>query len=60
MNITYDIKQKVGRPLGSGKKVAKTISIDVDVLAAFMATGKGWQTRLNYVLKRYLDQRIQP
>ena len=27
---------------------------DADVVAAFKATGKGWQTRMNYALRDWL------
>lgn len=39
-----------GRPLGS-HKTATTIRLDDDVLDAFKATGRGWQTRVNAALK---------
>lgn len=43
-----------GRPVGSGKKVSTTIRFDIDVLAAFRATGEGWQTRMNDALRDWL------
>ena len=46
-----------GRPAGSGTKVSTTIRFDADVLAAFKATGDGWQTRINDVLKEWLRNR---
>ncbi|MFZ3289434.1 MAG: BrnA antitoxin family protein [Telluria sp.] len=46
-----------GRPAGSGTKVSTTIRFDADVLAAFKATGDGWQTRMNDVLKEWLRSR---
>lgn len=42
-----------GRPVGS-HKIATTIRFDDDVLEAFRATGKGWQTRMNAALKDWL------
>ena len=33
-------------------KVAVTLRVDPDTLQAFKATGEGWQTRMNDVLKR--------
>lgn len=42
-----------GRPAGS-HKTATTIRFDDDVLDAFKATGKGWQTRINAALKDWL------
>ncbi len=44
-----------GRPLGSGVKEATSLRIDKDVLAAFRATGRGWQTRMNAVLRAFIE-----
>lgn len=46
-----------GRPAGSGIKISTTIRFDAEVLAAFKATGDGWQTRMNDVLKEWLRSR---
>jgi uncharacterized protein (DUF4415 family) len=35
-------------------KVPTTIRFDADVLAALKATGKGWQTRVNAMVKEWL------
>jgi uncharacterized protein (DUF4415 family) len=46
-----------GRPVGSLKDNAKqavTVRYSPDVLAAFRATGAGWQTRMNDALKDWL------
>ena len=46
--------RKRGRPAGTVKadaKVSTTLRVDTDVLAAFKASGKGWQTRVNEVLR---------
>ncbi len=40
-----------GRPLGSGTKTQITLRLDTDVLEKFKATGDGWQTRINDVLR---------
>jgi uncharacterized protein (DUF4415 family) len=40
-----------GRPRGSAKQ-AVSIRLDKDVLEKFRATGPGWQSRINEVLKR--------
>ncbi len=42
-----------GRPVGSSK-TATTVRFDDDVIEAFKATGKGWQTRMNAALKDWL------
>ena len=41
-----------GRPLGSGTRELVSLRIDKQALAAFRATGPGWQVRINDVLKR--------
>jgi len=47
------------RVRGEGKKPLKeqiAIRYDADVLEAFRATGKGWQTRMNEALKDWLKE----
>lgn len=39
-----------GRPRSPVKRVPISLRIDPDVLAAFKATGAGWQTRMNEAL----------
>lgn len=46
-----------GRPAGSGTKISTTIRFDAEVLAAFKATGDGWQTRMNDALRDWLKSR---
>jgi uncharacterized protein (DUF4415 family) len=46
-----------GRPAGSVKAVPKVqtaIRFDPDVLAALRATGRGWQTRVNEVMREWV------
>lgn len=43
-----------GRPLAVSPKVPVTVRYDAEVVAAFKATGKGWQTRMNDALKEWL------
>ena len=49
-----------GRPRGSGRKAATSIRIDKDVLSAFRATGRGWQTRMNDALRAWLSAEPAP
>jgi uncharacterized protein (DUF4415 family) len=49
--------RKRGRPAGSGKKEQVAIRVDREVLAAFRATGPGWQTRMNVALKAWIARR---
>ena len=52
-----------GRPRRSGPtKIPVTIRLDADVLAALKASGPGWQTRANNVIRRWImedDKRIE-
>lgn len=41
-----------GRPIGSGTKTLVSLRLDSDTLNRFKATGAGWQTRINDVLKQ--------
>ncbi len=43
-----------GRPMGSGTKEQVAIRFDREVIAAFRASGAGWQTRMNDALKDWL------
>ncbi|WP_235816946.1 BrnA antitoxin family protein [Bordetella ansorpii] len=51
------VQRSRGRPVGSTsqvRKTATTIRFDEEVIQAFKATGKGWQTRMNDALKDWL------
>ncbi len=37
-------------------KVSTTVRFDAEVLTAFKATGRGWQTRMNDALKEWLSE----
>jgi len=43
--------KKIGRPASENKKQAVSIRLDPDVLEAIRATGDGWKTRVNEVLR---------
>lgn len=43
-----------GRPTGHINKEKVTIRLSPEVVAAFRASGKGWQTRLDTALKDWL------
>ncbi|WP_353229809.1 BrnA antitoxin family protein [Novosphingobium sp.] len=50
-------KGKRGRPVGTTKPDAKksiTLRLDPDVIAAWRATGAGWQSRMNEALRAAL------
>jgi len=43
-----------GRPRAAITKRSLTLRYDADVVDAFRATGKGWQTRMNNALRDWL------
>ncbi len=45
-------KSTGGRPRSANLKVPVSIRLDQDVVAKFKATGPGWQSRMNEVLRR--------
>jgi uncharacterized protein (DUF4415 family) len=45
----------VGRPKAQETKERVTIRLSPEVTAFFRATGKGWQTRVDEVLKEYIE-----
>ncbi len=45
-----------GRPRKDVRKVNQTIRIDPDVLEAYRQEGKGWQTRINQVLRENMPK----
>lgn len=49
-----------GRPKMESTKLALTVRYDADVVEAFRATGKGWQTRMNAALRDWLKTHSQP
>jgi uncharacterized protein (DUF4415 family) len=46
-----------GRPQKPGRKVNQTLRLDPDVLEAYRQEGKGWQTRINEVLRQHMPHR---
>lgn len=49
--LDASIKRSRGRPAIEKPKSHVSLRLDADVLAKFKATGKGWQSRINEVLK---------
>lgn len=45
------IKRSRGRPAVAVKRPTLNMRVDADVLEAFKATGPGWQTRINALLR---------
>jgi uncharacterized protein (DUF4415 family) len=46
-----------GRPKAALTKTHVNIRLDADVLEAFKATGRGWQTRINSALREWLKEK---
>jgi uncharacterized protein (DUF4415 family) len=46
-----------GRPTKPDKKINQTLRLDRDVVEAFRREGKGWQTRINQVLRENMPVR---
>lgn len=53
-NAAAMLRPKRGRPVSSNPKSHINIRLDEDVVEAFRASGEGWQTRINTVLKNWL------
>jgi uncharacterized protein (DUF4415 family) len=54
VHTPVNIRARRGRPVGSvkaDKKEAVKLRIDPDVMAVLRATGAGWQTRVNTILR---------
>lgn len=49
-------KKRMGRPLSAHTKTQVAIRFDADILAALKATGRGWQTRVNEMVRRHLHE----
>lgn len=49
-----ELRKAIGRPKAETTKIALTVRYDAEVVEAFKATGKGWQTRMNAALKDWL------
>lgn len=50
------MKRPRGRPKADETKVFTAIRLDADLLNAFKATGKGWQTRINAALRQFITE----
>lgn len=48
------VKRGRGRPATEVKRPTLNMRVDAEVLEAFKATGPGWQTRINEVLKDWV------
>ena len=55
--VSAELRRGRGRPSKADRKINQTIRIDPDVLAAYRRQGKGWQTRINEVLREHMPPR---
>ncbi len=53
------MRRSRGRPRKADRKVNQTLRMDADVLEAYRRAGKGWQTRINEVLRKHVPQRAR-
>lgn len=50
-DLEFAAMRRPGRPMGSGTKTQITLRLDAELVDTFKATGPGWQTRINAVLR---------
>jgi len=50
------LRRSRGRPPKDGRKVNQTLRLDPDVLEAYRQEGKGWQARINQVLRENMPR----
>ena len=51
-----EIARRVGRPATALVRPMLSMRVDPDVLAKLRASGKGWQTRVNAVLRQAVEK----
>ena len=56
---TATIKRGPGRPTVAIKRPTLNMRVDADVLAAFKATGPGWQTRIHALLSEAVKRGLR-
>lgn len=57
--VAHLLKPKRGRPPKAARKRAINIRLSPEVLEHFRATGPGWQTRVDEVLKSHVARRTR-
>ena len=53
------IARRRGRPQKASPKVNQTLRLDADVVEAYRRQGRGWQTRINAVLRAHMHDRSE-
>lgn len=51
------VAQRRGRPRKASPKINQTLRLDADVVEAYRQQGRGWQTRINAVLRAHMNDR---
>ncbi len=49
------ISQRRGRPRKASPKINQTLRLDADVVEAYRRQGRGWQTRINALLRAHMN-----
>lgn len=52
--VALSLRRKVGRPQSAAPKGAVSFRLDPDVIDALRASGEGWQTLTNHILRKAL------
>ncbi len=55
--IASEMLKPRGQPKSTAAKIHVNIRLDADVLESFKATGPGWQTRINKVLRDWVEDK---
>ena len=53
-NAADTLKRGRGRPQKPDRKINQTLRLDADVVEAYRRVGRGWQVRINDVLRRHM------
>lgn len=53
------IAHRRGRPRKVSPKINQTLRLDVDVVQAYRRQGRGWQTRINAVLRAHMNDPLK-
>ena len=51
---TQELLRRRGRPRKPNRKINQTLRLDADVIEAYRAEGRGWQARINQVLRQHM------